>query len=52
MDETDAAVVELDELELEFDAFVVAFSRSDVVAEESKELRSDASEDVELMISP
>jgi hypothetical protein len=46
IDETEAAVVELDELELEFDAFVVEFSKSD------KELRSEASEVVELMISP
>jgi hypothetical protein len=49
-DETEAAGVELDELDP--DAFVVAFNKLDVAFEESKELRSDASEDVELMISP
>jgi hypothetical protein len=52
MDETEAAVAELDEPEFEFDALVVEFSRSAKVDEESKELRSDVSEVVELMISP
>jgi hypothetical protein len=50
MDETEAPVVELDELE--FDEFVVEFSKSASVVGESKELRSEASEDVEPMISP
>jgi hypothetical protein len=44
------SVAELDVLE--FDEFVVEFNTSDVEFEESKELRTEPSDEVEPMMSP